>query len=74
MLLSGDRKMSLNGKLLTGLVDLGTNSPIAWTPEIHKNAGNLGLADGSVQQATTSLLKAQLASSGDTTNRVLFPQ
>lgn len=74
MLLSGDRNVSLNGKLLAGLVDLGTNSPVAWTPAIHKNAGNLGLADGSVQQATTRLLKTQLANSGDTTNRVLFPQ
>lgn len=74
MLLSGDRNVSLNGNLLAGLFDLGTHSPVAWTPAIHKNAGNLGLADGSVQQETTASLKVQLANSSDPTNRVLFPQ
>jgi prepilin-type N-terminal cleavage/methylation domain-containing protein/prepilin-type processing-associated H-X9-DG protein len=74
MLLSGDRNLALNGRLLTGAVGLGTNSPVAWTGDLHKNAGNIGLADGSVQQVTGGLLQQQLISSGDATNRILFPQ
>jgi prepilin-type processing-associated H-X9-DG protein len=74
LLLSGDRNLAIDGNPLTGLVQLGTNPPPAWTKAIHRNAGNIGLADGSVQQVTSELLKRQLATSGDATNRVSFPQ
>ncbi len=74
MVLSGDRNLALNGQLLTGIVSLATNSPLTWTSELHQKAGNIGLADGSVQQVTAKLLLQQLADSGDATNRVLFPQ
>jgi prepilin-type processing-associated H-X9-DG protein len=74
MLLSGDRNLSKDGILLSGLIELGTNSPLSWTGEMHQNAGNIGLADGSVQQVTSKMLLQQLATSGDPTNRVLFPK
>jgi hypothetical protein len=74
MVLSGDRNIAVDGNLLSGMVQLGTNSPLAWTGDLHQKAGNIGLADGSVQQVTSELLKRQLATSGDATNRVLFPQ
>ena len=74
MLLAGDRNLALNGRLLTGIAALGTNSPLTWTKEIHKEAGNIALADGSVMQVNTAQLRQQLAKTGDTTNRVLFPQ
>lgn len=74
MILAGDRNLALNGRLLTGIVSLGTNSPLTWTKEIHKEAGNIALADGSVMQVNTAQLRQQLAKTGDTTNRVLFPQ
>jgi hypothetical protein len=74
LLLAGDRNLAFNGRLLTDIVSLGTNSPLTWTKEIHKEAGNIALADGSVMQVNTAQLHQQLAKTGDTTNRVLFPQ
>jgi hypothetical protein len=74
LLLAGDRNLALNGRLLTGIAALGTNSPLTWTKEIHQEAGNIGLADGSVMQVNTVQLRQHLAKTGDATNRVLFPQ
>ncbi len=74
MLLGGDRNLARDGAMLSGVVALGTNSPLTWTDQLHKKAGNILLADGSVQQATAKLLLQQLANTGDATNRVLFPQ
>lgn len=74
MLLTGDRNLERDGQLLSGVVSLGTNSPVAWTAGTHRSSGNLGMSDGSVQQVTTHLLRQQLAHSGDTTNLLVFPQ
>jgi prepilin-type processing-associated H-X9-DG protein len=74
LLLSGDRNLALNGQRLTGVVSLATNSPLQWTPdEIHRGQGNIGFADGSVQQVTTESLRKALTRSGDSTNRLIFP-
>ena len=74
MLLSGDRNIALNGKRLNGVVALETNSPIQWTAnDVHRGEGNIGYADGSVQQFTTKKLRAALVNSGDSTNRLVFP-
>ncbi len=49
---------------------LGTNwnanQGPGWTSANHNAAGNIGLADGSVQQVTTSGLKQALSNTGDT--------
>ncbi len=74
MVLAGDRNMAIDGKLLSGAVALGTNSPVQWTKEMHRKNGNIALADGSVQQVTTALLRQQLKNSGDSTNLLVFPQ
>jgi hypothetical protein len=74
MILTGDRNLALDGHLLSGVVPLGTNSPVAWTKDMHRQSGNIGLADGSVQMVTTELLRQQLKHSGDTTNLLVFPQ
>jgi prepilin-type processing-associated H-X9-DG protein len=66
------------------LIALQTNAApmnglnFGWTGKIHQNSGNVGLADGSVQQYTMSGLKQALARTGDTTttpgpNTILFP-
>jgi prepilin-type processing-associated H-X9-DG protein len=39
---------------------LQTNSAAGWATTIHTNAGNIGLADGSVQQTTPQMLRSQL--------------
>jgi len=74
MLLSGDRNIAIDDKLVSGIVSLGTNNAISWTKAIHEHAGNIGLADGSVQQLTTTALFQQLQKTDDAKNRLLFPQ
>lgn len=74
MLLSGDRNITIDDKLLTGNVNLGTNVTVAWTKSIHENAGNIGLADGSVRQVTRQELYPQWRNSSDEENRIMFPQ
>jgi prepilin-type N-terminal cleavage/methylation domain-containing protein/prepilin-type processing-associated H-X9-DG protein len=64
------------------LVALGTNiaanaTTPGWTDKMHQKAGNIALADGSVQQYSSSKLREQLRQTGDTTgpipNVILFP-
>jgi len=70
-----------------GLYYMGTNfvgnaTAPCWTPSvIHQGQGNVGLCDGSVQQLSSSRLRQQLATTGDTTtvngnvgpNTLMFP-
>lgn len=59
-ILSGDRNLMTNGVALgSGIFQLTTNIVMDWTKEIHKSAGNIGLADGSVQQVGPAGLQAQ---------------
>jgi prepilin-type processing-associated H-X9-DG protein len=85
MLLTADRNIANANSTDTGnngygipsnsVVSLGTNKStdtIAWTTgKMHQNAGNVGLADGSVQQFSTSALKKQLGQTGDTGSVVI---
>jgi prepilin-type N-terminal cleavage/methylation domain-containing protein/prepilin-type processing-associated H-X9-DG protein len=63
---------------------IGTNAganPLlnaGWTGKMHQNAGNVGLADGSVQQYSVSAFRAAASHTGDTTtvpggNTLSFP-
>ena len=53
-LLAGDDNFAVNGKpVQPGILNLPTNAPVTWTKERHNGAGNVGLADGSVQQVTS---------------------
>ena len=66
-ILSGDRNIN-GGTLSNGFLRvLSADSAAEWTKEIHQNAGNIGLGDGSVQQVTAVQLRRQIASA--TTNR-----
>jgi prepilin-type N-terminal cleavage/methylation domain-containing protein/prepilin-type processing-associated H-X9-DG protein len=52
---------------------LGTNFPngnvaVGWVDNLHSKQGNVGLADGSVQQMTRSRLQEGLRNTGDTLN------
>ena len=80
MLLSGDRNVGDSTTtapattLYSGYRALGTNAiTVAWSDRVHQKAGNIGIADGSVQQVTRQLLVQQLKNSGDAANGVLFP-
>ena len=74
MFISGDDNFTVNGKKpKPGLLLLWTNSPVAWTKDRHVNQGNIGLADGSVPQFSTSKLMEGLRHTGPATNRLAMP-
>lgn len=74
MVLSGDDNLSVNGiNLKSGIHDLSTNAPIAWTKERHHNCGNIGLADGSAMQVDNLGLQQAFLKTGFATNRLAFP-
>jgi prepilin-type processing-associated H-X9-DG protein len=55
MILIGDDNLAVNGvRVPPGILNLSTNSSVAWTKERHNGTGNICLTDGSVQQDTTS--------------------
>src|SRR5689334_2087702 len=45
-ILSGDRNLSTNNRILSGVVSFQTAAPVRWTSTIHTNAGNIGFGDG----------------------------
>jgi len=54
LILTGDDNLAVNDvPARTGILTLSTNSTVAWTSARHKFVGNIGIADGSVQQVTT---------------------
>ena len=72
--LSGDDNFAVGGvPVIPGLLELSTNAPITWTAERHKNVGNIGLADGSVQTVNDSSLTNLLRQTGVATNRLAIP-
>ena len=73
-MLVGDRNLTPGGGALgtekcgTAKVDasmLKAGENYVWGPDLHRNAGNLGLSDGSVQQCRDASLKFQVQFSGD---------
>jgi hypothetical protein len=74
MILSGDRNLQIGGvPVKPGLQQLWTNDPVSWSASIHATVGNIGLADGSVQQITTRMLRLSLQGTGFATNRFAIP-
>lgn len=73
MILSGDRNITGGSSVKNGLLELTTNMPASWTSELHKNIGNILLADGSVQQENNASLQTQIAHTGVATNRLQMP-
>ncbi len=85
MFLSGDDNFTISGiPVKSGLLELLTNTPVGWSsgrhvsPNSHfwtpdKYIGNIGLADGSVQQLTTDGLRQALQQTGVATNQLAIP-
>ena len=72
MVLTGDRNLT-NGPLPPDrILVLNTNFPLGWTREMHHYQGNIGLADGSVQQYSNSRLTEALRNASFT-NRLAMP-
>jgi len=80
MILDGDDNLMVNGmQVKPGILNLWTNSTVAWTKERHHFNGNIGLADGSVMQVTIAGLNRAIADStngvptNNTPNRWVIP-
>ena len=74
MLLAGDRNLTLNKTALKpGLISLNAGDDVGWTTEMHQLAGNVLMADASVQQVSQSGLQFALKSTGTATNRLVIP-
>ena len=73
-LLSGDDNFAIGGvPVKSGLLNVTTNTSITWTATRHHFAGNVALADGSVQQMSNSGLTNWLRQTGVVTNRFAIP-
>lgn len=72
MFLSGDRNLAGGRLLANGILELQTNL-VHWGPGMHKNQGNIGLADGSVQGYGSNSLRAALMITGAATNWIALP-
>lgn len=74
MFLSGDRNLTNGQSPRSGILELRPQWAAGWTETIHQNQGNIGKADGSVFQFSTQTLQGALRGSGDSSNRVAFPE
>jgi hypothetical protein len=61
-ILLGDRNITSGKRRAGGIRVLTTNSHVGWSTNLHNGKGYIGLADGSVQQGTTSGLRQQVES------------
>lgn len=72
--LSGDDNFEINGvPIKFGLLEISSNTSIAWSAARHKWVGNILLADGSVQMANNPVLTNALHQTGLATNRLAIP-
>ena len=73
MLLSGDRNITNGLPPNNHILQATGPDTFGWTKAIHNNAGNIGLADGSAAQTTTTTLRRQLTDPSNATNRLALP-
>lgn len=72
MFLAGDRNLSNGAPVPNGIMELRTNSVVQWTRELHRDCGQVLLADGSVEQLNNSNLTLSVQNSGGT-NHLAIP-
>ena len=53
-ILSGDRNVSTNGSIMAGFLTVQDTRKLHFTKNIHNQAGNIGMSDGSVAQMTSA--------------------
>lgn len=73
LILSGDRNITNGTIFKNGVLELTTNRLAGWTSEMHNKVGNIGLADGSVQEVSISGLQNLIANTGVATNWLQMP-
>jgi len=72
-ILSGDRNLTTNGVVRSGMLIVQDVNQLTWTSAIHQSAGNLGLVDGSAQQLTTRSLQKQFEAQAKVPARIILP-
>ena len=72
-ILSGDRTISTNGNMMSGVWQVSSNGPVVWAKGLHQGAGYIGLADGSVLPVNHDALRKQLQAGLLKTNRFAVP-
>lgn len=72
--LIGDRNITNGFAPIRGVLTVPTNMPVGWTEKMHENAGNICLADGSVQQPSSRKLNEFLRSVTNSPLRLAIPQ
>jgi prepilin-type processing-associated H-X9-DG protein len=75
-ILTGDHWLNIDGRSARhGTLTITSKSRVRWSasPPAHNGNGNIGLADGSVQQATSTYLQRLFANVGTNTMRLAFP-
>ena len=74
MMLLGDDNFEIGGiPVESELLQISTNTPIAWSAARHVHTGNVALTYGSVQQLTTAGLQQAFRNAGTATNRIAIP-
>jgi len=73
-MLAGDDNFEVGGvPVKSGLLNLVANTPLAWSAARHHFAGNVALADGSVQSYSNAGLTNWLSQTGPATNWLAIP-
>lgn len=77
--LAGDRNITnrnISSPLVSvrGVLILPTNNPVGWMDNMHQYAGNLCLADGSVQQPSSAKLNESLSHQTNGPLRLAMPE
>src|SRR5262249_29657082 len=74
MFLTGDDNLAIDGiAQQSRLITVRNDTGLSWTRDRHNNQGNIGLANGSVQQFSASKLRSALGYTGAITNRLALP-
>jgi prepilin-type processing-associated H-X9-DG protein len=71
--LAGDRNLTNNVPLEGEIMLLQAGQQIEWTAALHGNEGNIGMADGSVQQMSNERVRQAVKQTGLETNRLAMP-
>ena len=74
MWLAGDRNLVTNGvPVVPGLVVITSSDNVTWSDKMHHDAGNIGLADGSVEQSSSANVQKVFQFSGTNLARLAVP-
>jgi prepilin-type N-terminal cleavage/methylation domain-containing protein len=73
LILFGDHNLTNGTPVKNGILEASTNHVTGWTAEMHKNCGNVALADGSVQQVSSFGVNSAVENTGLETNRLQMP-